>query len=163
MNTLWERPPGRDLQAHSRDLRKGRVSETGRAYLITTVTHSRQPVFVDLAAGRLLVATLRHLDDLALAHTLAYVVMPDHIHWLIKLGPRLSLSAVVGRMKSYSSRRIGTYLGQSGPLWQPGFHDHAVRGDEDLRELSRYIVANPMRAGLVSRAGDYPLWDSSWL
>ena len=44
-----------------------------------------------------------------------------------------------------------------------GLHDHAVRSDEDFRALARYVVANPLRAGLVSQIGDYPLWDAAWL
>ena len=38
-----------------------------------------------------------------------------------------------------------------------------VRRDEDLRGLARYIVANPLRAQLVQRIGDYPHWDAMWL
>ena len=42
-------------------------------------------------------------------------------------------------------------------------HDRALRRDEDLLAVARYIVANPLRAGLVRRVGDYPLWDAVWL
>jgi REP element-mobilizing transposase RayT len=48
-------------------------------------------------------------------------------------------------------------------VWQPGYHDHAVRQDEDLRAMARYVVANPVRAGLVKDIGDYPHWDAVWL
>jgi len=48
-------------------------------------------------------------------------------------------------------------------VWQDGFHDHALRREEDLKEVARYIIANPVRAGLVTRVGDYPLWDACWL
>jgi putative transposase len=51
----------------------------------------------------------------------------------------------------------------AGPLWQKGFHDHAVRGDEDMRALARYVVANPVRAGLVRSVREYPHWDARWL
>ncbi len=43
------------------------------------------------------------------------------------------------------------------------FHDRAMRKEEDLKAAARYIVANPLRAGLVERCGDYPLWDAVWL
>jgi REP element-mobilizing transposase RayT len=49
------------------------------------------------------------------------------------------------------------------PVWQNGFHDHALRQEEDLAEVARYIVANPLRAGLVERLGDYPHWHAIWL
>jgi len=48
-------------------------------------------------------------------------------------------------------------------VWQPGFHDHALRKEEDVRAVARYVVANPLRAGLVQRIGDYPHWNAIWL
>ncbi len=88
--------------------------------------------------------------------TLAFVVMPDHLHWLLELRQE-SLSRLVGRVKSITAKRIG------GRVWQDGFHDRALRKEEDLRAMARYVVANPLRAGLVERIGDYPHWDAVWL
>jgi hypothetical protein len=48
-------------------------------------------------------------------------------------------------------------------LWQPNYYDHAVRYDEDIKVIARYIVANPLRANLVENIGDYSLWDAVWL
>lgn len=48
-------------------------------------------------------------------------------------------------------------------VWQRGFHDRALRQEEDLIATARYVVANPLRAGLVDRIGDYPWWDAVWL
>ena len=39
----------------------------------------------------------------------------------------------------------------------------AVRREEDLKMIARYIVTNPIRAGLVQKVGDYPLWDATWI
>lgn len=142
---------------HVHNLRIGRYSESGRIYLITTVVAGRKPVFADFSAARDLIQLLRDIEQHDLAQTLAFVVMPDHLHWLMALGEPRGLSAVVGTLKSLSARRLG------GPIWQAGFHDHAVRKEEDLPELARFIVANPLRAGLVKRIGDYPHWDAIWL
>jgi hypothetical protein len=38
-----------------------------------------------------------------------------------------------------------------------------LRRDEDLRAAALYVVKNPVRAGLVARLGDHPLWDAIWL
>lgn len=54
-------------------------------------------------------------------------------------------------------------LDRRGPVWQRGFHDHALRREEDLRAVACYIVGNPLRAGLVQHVGDYPLWDTIWI
>jgi putative transposase len=142
---------------HGKDLRKGRFSEPNRIYLITTVTKNRKRVFEDFYAARCLVSILRQEQCLERAETLAYVIMPDHLHWLMSLGQSLALSAVVGAVKSLTAHRLKEVI------WQRGFHDHAVRSEEDLPEMARYIVANPLRAGLVTKIGDYPHWDAKWL
>jgi REP element-mobilizing transposase RayT len=83
--------------------------------------------------------------------------MPDHLHWLLVLGEGESLSQVVRRVKAVSSKRLGR------AVWQKGFHDHALRREQDVRTVACYVVANPLRAGLVQRLGDYPHWDAMWL
>ena len=138
-------------------LRVGRRSIPGQIYMVTTVTRHRSPLFNDIRPARTTIACLRRMDELAITQTLCFVLMPDHLHWLFTLRDRLSLSSAVGRLKSYSARRLGR------PVWQPGFHDHAVRREEDVRTMARYIIANPLRAGLVERIEDYPHWDACWL
>jgi REP element-mobilizing transposase RayT len=138
------------------ELRKGRHSQPGQIYLVTTTTRHREKVFADFAAARMLIGVLRAESAFSGSKTLAFVVMPDHLHWLFQLGQG-ELSAVVARIKSISARRLGR------PVWQAGYHDRAVRREEDLPTLARYVVANPIRAGLVPRAGLYPHWDAVWL
>jgi len=141
---------------HGKDLRKGRWSQTGQVYHITTATRRRQPLFRDLTAAREVIKSLRHADADGQSTTLAFVVMPDHLHWLFELRQG-TLAQIVGGVKSASAHRIGHRL------WQPGYHDHALRREEDLRTVARYIVANPIRAGIVKRVADYPHWDAIWV
>jgi len=145
-------------------LRKGRVSIANQIYLVTCVTRDRVALFHDLYAGRQVVQALRYASSNNRAETLAYVVMPDHIHWLLSLGDGVTLSCVVGAMKRHSARRINEVMHHSvRTVWQRGFHDHALRQDESVQDVARYVVANPLRAGLVCRLGDYALWDAIWL
>jgi putative transposase len=148
---------------HGRKLRRGRVSEPGRIYLVTTVTHERRPLFADFHCARALVHCLRHMAHTGHAETVCFVVMPDHLHWSLNLGERRGLSGLVQAIKSYSARRINSLRGEAGPVWQAGFHAHALRGEEDVVGLARYVVANPVRAGLVEQVGAYPFWDAKWL
>ena len=150
-----------DLPAAHR-LRLGRYAEPHRIYLLTTNTFRREPVFNDFALGRLVVAQLRAAQDRGLANSLAWVVMPDHFHWLIEL-QRGSLSELMQKTKSMSTKAVKQCCGRSTDLWQRGFHDRALRREEDLVKLARYVVANPLRAGLVEKLGDYPLWDAIWV
>jgi putative transposase len=100
---------------HGRELRKGRHSEPGRVYLLTSVTHCRRPYFNHWQTGRLLVSQLRHSDNDGLTHTLAYVVMPDHLHWLVELKTGC-LSDVMRRIKSRSAIDINRRLGGKGKI-----------------------------------------------
>jgi putative transposase len=147
----------------SHHLRRGRVSEACRVYHVTTVTRNRAPTFIDLDRGRQVVRSLRAADEAGAARTLAFVVMPDHLHWLLQLEEGRDLSAVVGRVKASSARMINGSRETGRPVWQRGFHDHAVRRQEDLRSLARYIVYDPVRSGLVDHPRAYPLWDAIWL
>ena len=146
-----------DKKPHASNLRTGRYSEQDRIYLITAVTQNRIPWFHDVMKARCVVTCMREAQQRGLAETLAYVLMPEHLHWLMTLGEKRTLSAVVGGVKSMTARRIGS------SVWQTGFHDHAVRRETDLLKLARYVVANPLRAGLVRKLGDYPHWDAVWL
>ena len=146
---------------HAKNLRKGRFSEAGRIYHITSATHDRIPVFADLYTGRCLVQAL--MSEQERAETLCYVIMPDHFHWLLQLRERAELSLCVRNVKSVSAHRINELHARKGKLWQARFHDHAVRREEDIRVLARYIVSNPLRKGLVNRLADYPHWDAIWL
>jgi REP element-mobilizing transposase RayT len=106
---------------------------------------------------------MRASDSAGYTQTLAFVIMPDHFHWLLQLNSH-DLSAVVRRIKSRAAIRLNQRLGTLGSrIWQRGFHDHALRREEDVRDVARYVIANPLRAGLVSSIRDYPYWDASWL
>ena len=138
-------------------LRMGRRSIENQVYLITATAHQREPYFLDFVLARSLILTLRREQDLQRAQTLAFVVMPDHLHWLLSLGASQSLQAVVGGVKSVVAHKAGQ------TIWQKGFHDRAIRREEDLAAVARYLVFNPVRAGLVDRVGLYPHWDAVWL
>lgn len=93
---------------------------------------------------------------------LAWVLMPDHARWLLQLGERDPLRRVVNRLKSASARHANLARGASGAILARAFHDHGLRGEEDLQDTARYVIA-PLRAGLVAQIGDYPFWNAAWL
>ena len=147
---------------HAKNLRAGRYSESGQIYLLTAVVQHREPLFTDLRTGRLLVREFQNAHAEDLVESLAWVIMPDHFHWLVEL-KKNTLPALMRGTKSRSARMINVHLGRSGRLWQKNFHDRAIRREEDLLAVARYVIANPIRAGLVRSVRDYPLWDAKWL
>jgi putative transposase len=90
-------------------------------------------------------------------------LMPDHLHWLFTLGERASLSTTLNRFKSGSTHTVRGLCRDVAQVWQAGYFDHGVRAEEDLRAIARYIVANPLRAGLCRSVGEYSWWDAEWL
>ena len=86
---------------------------------------------------------------------LAYCLMPDHMHLLVQPEDGVDVVAFVRRVKSRTTR-IYWSEGEAGRLWQRGFYDHVLRGDEDVLHTARYVLANPVRAGLVSEPTEYP-------
>ncbi len=151
-----------NIQPGQQALRKGRVSVPGQIYLVTTATKNRRPIFADWSVAHTAVQTFTSPPVLQHSRLLCWVLMPDHVHWLIQVDQQ-TLSGEVKRLKAATAREINRRVGSTGSLWQPGFHDRAIRRDEDIRQVARYIVANPLRAGLVEHIGDYPFWDAAWL
>jgi REP element-mobilizing transposase RayT len=148
----------------SHRLRLGRRSIVGQLYHVRFGTRGRAPQLASLPAGRAVTRALRAADERAEATTLCFVVMPDHVHWLLELGSKGPLSRVVGAAKGRASRalRQGSMRTTEG-VWQPGYFDRAIRREEDVAAVARYIVANPVRAGLVPSVRAWPHWDAVWL
>ncbi len=161
MLTGMEGTADRTAHGHAA-LRRGRASIPGQAYLVTFVTRDRRPLLADPVAAH---AVARAIVDKRLwyrSRLLAWVLMPDHWHGLIELGEMETLSVCVQRLKANTSRVFLT-SGEPRRVWAAGFHDRAMRSDDDLRVAARYVVANPLRAGLVDAVGKYPYWDAVWL
>jgi len=146
----------------SPQLTKGRHSSLYSAYAVTLVTRQRQRLFGDPAMSVIVRAWLRQSDHEGSSQTHAWVVMPDHLHWLFALRNG-ELSDRVRRFKSRSARAINQARQTCGAVWQAGFHDHRLRDDEDLLIRARYIIANPLRAGLVEDVREYPHWGCRWI
>jgi REP element-mobilizing transposase RayT len=90
------------------------------------------------------------------------VVMPDHVHLLMALSGVDDLSVALARITSGSSRRVNAGMGRADALWASGYHDHALRQEEAIEDVVHYIVANPVRSGLLEQAGDYRFSWSRW-
>ena len=135
------------------DLLKGRVSIPGARYFITVCL---QRPGGDLTAPSLardlteLITALFAPPDAAL---LCATIMPDHVHLLLVLGPRLSLAQLVARFKAQSRRIL-----PSGTTWQRNFFEHHLRADEPANDYARYIFLNPYRQHLLPTGKRWPLW-----
>lgn len=92
-----------------------------------------------------------------------FVVMPDHVHLVLTPYPDTRLPAILQRVKSVSAHRLNRLSSNRGPLWQDESFDRIARTTENLRQKCEYVCNNPVRAGLVSQADDYPWLWREWL
>ena len=94
-----------------------------------------------------------------------YVIMPDHIH-LFVCGPEdFELGRWMGMLKQCLEKVVSVTASPTGrrlqkrdrpPIWQRGFFDHVLRNDESYAQKWEYVRDNPVRAGLVANADDWP-------
>ena len=145
----------------SPNLQRGRFSQVGAHYTVTTVTDRRSVAFADPTSAGIVVRELEVARNYGI-EPLAWVLMPDHLHIVLQLthGP---LSRAIQAFKSRTARAINLIGGTAAPVWQAGFYDHCIRDDEDLLRQARYVIENPVRRGLVGRCEDYPYWRCRWI
>ncbi|HSR07170.1 MAG TPA: transposase [Bryobacteraceae bacterium] len=90
----------------------------------------------------------------------AFVVMSNHIHILVH--PHVEAAVILKNLKGITARRSNAVLGRVGKIfWLDESFDHWIRTDIEFAETKEYIEGNPVRAGVVLRAQDYP-WSSAY-
>jgi putative transposase len=121
-------------------------------FYITCCTLDRRPIR-ELSAAH---DAFSRYGERATQHNVAvgrYMLMPDHLHLFVKGDANFLLSRWMGGLK----RAIAVALRcRSRELWQPGFFDHVLRSDESYADKWNYVSENPVRAGLVRDASEWP-------
>jgi putative transposase len=124
-------------------------------YFVTCCTFRRRPLLAtkDVHATFVEFGQRAQLDvGVAVGR---YVILPDHLHFFVAIPEDDSLGKWVGSLKRALGRR--TQLeDSSNPIWQRGFFDHVLRNEESYSEKWQYVYENPVRAGLVEKASDWP-------
>ena len=134
---------------------KGFNYSTARPYFITICTAQKREYFIDEEINRKIVECLKEEKARAGFSVFAYCLMPDHMHLLVSPKENgSSVSRFIGRFKGKT-----TYLAWpfdvKGKLWQGRFYDHIVRGKADFMRVTKYILDNPVRRGIVDTWDDY--------
>jgi len=95
-------------------------------------------------------------------HLLAWCVMPNHVHVLIETRPGLELGVLLHSWKSWSAHEANKLLGRKGTFWQREYFDRFIRDGEHYENVLRYVENNPVKAGLVHVAEDWPMSSACW-
>ena len=114
----------------------------------------RQPECAEIVQNALL-----HFDG-ERYRLIAWCVMPNHVHVLFETFAGHPIGKVIHSWKTFTAREINKLLGQSGQLWQDDFFDTFMRDDEHQAAEVLYIERNPVNAGLVPKAIEWP-WSSA--
>ena len=88
---------------------------------------------------------------------IAWVIMPNHVHLLIKQWPGFKLGNIVKQIKGGSAHNLNKALGRSGKVWQIGYFDRLIRSPLQLRQTVDYIHENPVKARLVSNSNNWSM------
>ena len=146
--TQWVAALQQTLPAEKNAVQRRRIEE----YLDAGhgACHLRDPVI-----GRLVEDALLYFDGQRY-RLLAWVVMPNHVHTLVETAPGYPLPELVHSWKSFTARSANKLLGRRGEFWQPEYFDRYVRDADHFDNALRYIHQNPVKAGLVPRAEDWP-------
>jgi putative transposase len=126
-------------------------------YFITTCTFRRRPILASRAVATIL------LEEWEVAHRRhgwaigRYIIMPDHVHFFCRAElDAKTLPIFMQAWKQWTSKRILRELNSASHIWQEEFFDHVLRSSESYSEKWDYVRENPVRAGLVTSADDWP-------
>lgn len=129
-------------------------------YFVTSRTWEGYGIFQAVQACEIFAQALLHYRDEGKYALHAFVLMPDHFHVLLTPAEDVTLERAVQFIKGGSARKLGESLNRRFPVWQRGFSDHRIRDAADFALHVTYIEQNPVKKGLVAKAGDY-LWSSA--
>ena len=122
----------------------------GATYFITICCRERhRNQLCQKAVATAIFKTAARYDQRQNWYLLLLLLMPDHLHALISIGSDAPLATVIGNFKR-ATAKFGRVA------WQRNFFDHRLRRDEGLMQKGEYICENPVRAGLVNQADDWP-------
>ncbi|MCL0065367.1 transposase [Dehalococcoidia bacterium] len=132
-------------------LRDFDYSDTNYAYFVTLCAKHLQNPFQEEALAEEVIESLLFIRKEKALLLYCYCLMPDHLHVVLSPSTKSgNISKIMQGFKSYTTR-LGWKYGISGKLWQRSFYDHIARTDEHLLTICEYILANPVRKGLVER------------
>ncbi len=142
-------------------------------YFVTTTIKNFREVFVNHKYCSILINNIKHYQNKYKFLILAYVIMPNHLHWIVKTEPKFgTISSIMRDIKKYTAWEVlellkkdnsellkefskGVKPGQKQQLWIHRFDDQVIRSNKMLWTKLKYIHNNPVKAGLVDKPTDY--------
>jgi putative transposase len=127
-----------------------------RTFFVTTSTDGKRPLFQTDRMATLLIEVMLHYRDLGEYILHDFVIMRDHLHAQVTIGASATIERVMQLIKGGFSYRAKKELGVTRTIWQRGFSEDRVTSKEEFLAFRKYIYENPVRAGMVTIAEEYP-------
>lgn len=135
-----------------------RIEYEGAVYHVTSRGNARADIYLLDDDYDLFLEALAHVSDRFSWICHAYCLMDNHYHLMIET-PQANLSRGMRQLNGIYTQRFNRRHERVGHVFQGRFKSIVVDKDSYLLELSRYVVLNPVRAGMVEHAGGWP-WSS---
>lgn len=143
------------------------------AHFITFSCHRNRHLLGIDTAKRIFLHRLDREINRHEAGCAGFVVMPDHVHFIVQFPETGYLVTFIKNLKRLSSFHIKQFLygrmpekstsfDKASPVWQRRYHDFNITTYGKLIEKLIYMHENPVRAGLVERADDWPFSSARW-
>jgi putative transposase len=129
------------------------ILQPARVFFATTKTNMGRRLLQSERNARLLTEVLRSLVAERHIELHDFVIMPDHVHVLLTVDEGITIEKAMQLLKGRFSYRLSHEFGHKGEVWQRGFSEVQVIGNESFEQHRKYIAENPIKAGLI-RAGE---------
>jgi putative transposase len=136
-----------------------RLTLPGFAHHIIQRGNNRQPIFIATADYQMMLDLLEENSNKFEVAIHAYVLMGNHFHLLATPQTTEGLAQMMQAVGRRYVRYFNDRQGRSGTLWEGRFKSTLIQTERYLLACMAYIDLNPVRAGMVVQAGDYP-WSS---
>jgi putative transposase len=136
--------------------RIARIVGSGYPHHIVQRGNNKEKVFLDRKDYEKYLSFLEKYSEEKEAFILAYCLMPNHVHLLVKPSEDDGLAKLMQGATLCYTQYFNRKEGRTGRLWECRYHSTVVDGDSYLWTVSKYIEKNPVRAGIVKKPEDYP-------
>jgi putative transposase len=131
----------------------------GHAFHLLNRGNARATVFDNDADYRAVITLLAKAKERTPVRVAAFSVLPNHLHLVAEPQDCRALSRFMQWWFTSHVRRYHRVRGTSGHVWQGRFKSFPIQADAHFLTVVRYVLQNPVRAGLVTRPGEWP-WSS---
>ena len=132
------------------------ILSPARIFFATTKTSMGRNLLQSERNAGLLIDVLRSLVAEHKFQLHDFVIMPDHVHLLFGVESDMTVEKAMQLVKGRFSYRLKKEYGYEGEVWQRGFSEVRITDGQSFLQHREYIVQNPVKAGLVETAEQYP-------